>query len=95
MRSGGREKNLERWETGWGQEEGTRVLERVASKSGPRKAAPSLVSPKEGEPRASLHKSMTVEVLMTLFAILLSLSLAVLAFPGELIFNYLNVEMNK
>lgn len=33
--------------------------------------------------------------LMTLYALLLSLSLVVLAFPGELIFNYLNVEMNK
>lgn len=49
----------------------------------------------KGEPRASLHKSMAADVLMTLFAILLSLSLPVLAFPGELIFNYLNVEMNK
>lgn len=38
---------------------------------------------------------MSADVLMTLFAILLSLSLAVLTFPGELIFNYLNVEMNK
>lgn len=38
---------------------------------------------------------MSADILMTLFSILLALSLAVLAFPGELIFNYLNVKMNK
>lgn len=79
----------------WGREgEGTRVLKKVVTKSGPSEAAPSLVSPKV-ESHTSHHKSMTADVLMTLFTVLLSLSLAVLAFPGELIFNYLSVEMNK
>ena len=76
----------------WGREEGTGVLKRVVTKSGPCEAAPSLVSPKGS---LTQHKSMAADVLMTLFSIFLALSLAVLAFPGELIFNYLNVKMNK
>lgn len=40
------EKDPERWEVRWGREEGTRVMKRVVTKSGPCEAAPSLVSPK-------------------------------------------------